>query len=143
MGEIDQAETKRSNRLRQAIFRSSEQAIQTGDEELQILDPKRLDILLRVILTILAAALLLVPVCILFELQQSHHSEVRLKSNYQILTIFLFTLVFAASCSIFTRARRQEVFQATAAYSAVLVIFLGNTSSVVVATHGLFNQTST
>ena len=126
----------------QAFFRSKEQAQQTGDEELLLVDYKRMDILLRIILTVLASSLLLIPVSILFELQPSKPSEVRRNSNYQILTIFLFTLVFAASITIFTRARRQEVFQATAAYSAVLVIFLGNTSNVVAASNGLLNQTS-
>lgn len=125
----------------QAIFRSKEQAQQTGDEELLMVDHKRMEILLRIILIVLASSLLLIPVFILFELQPSKPSEVRRMSNYQILTIFLFTLVFAASITIFTRAKRQEVFQATAAYSAVLVIFLGNTSNVVVATNGLLNQT--
>ncbi|KAL9100353.1 MAG: hypothetical protein Q9163_004260 [Psora crenata] len=123
----------------QAIFRNGEQARQVGTEQFQLLTPARMDIFLRVVLTVLASVLLLVPVFILFELQPSHPSEVRRKSNYQILTIFFFTLLFAASCSIFTRARRQEVFQATAAYSAVLVIFLGNTSNVVVATNGLLD----
>lgn len=82
------------------------------------------------ILTILASALLLVPVFVLFKLQPINQAELETKSNYQILTIFLFTLFFAASCSIFTNARRQEVLTATAAYSAVLVVFLGNTSNI-------------
>ncbi|MDI1490157.1 MAG: hypothetical protein OHK93_001357 [Ramalina farinacea] len=131
-----------SQKLTKAFFRSKEQAQQTGDEELLLVDYKRMDILLRIILTVLASSLLLIPVSILFELQPSKPSEVRRNSNYQILTIFLFTLVFAASITIFTRARRQEVFQATAAYCAVLVIFLGNTSNVVAASNGLLNQTS-
>ena len=123
-----------------AIFRNPEQARQTGQEEFHLLTQKRLDVFLRVVLTVLASILLLVPVFILFELQPSYPEEVRQKSNYQILVIFLFTLAFAASLSIFTRAKRQEVFQATAAYSAVLVIFLGNTSNVVVATNGLLDS---
>lgn len=124
----------------QATFRSKEQAQQTGDEELLLFDYRRMEIISRINLTFLMSSLLLVPVLLLLELQPSKPSEVRRQSIYQILTIFLFTLVFAASITIFTRAKRQEVLQATAAYSAVLVIFLGR-SNAVAATDGLLNQT--
>jgi len=74
-----------------------------------------------------------VPVYVLFRLQPTSQAEFERKSNYQILTVFLFILAFAASCSIFTQAKRQEVFAATAAYSAVLVVFLGNASNVLLS----------
>lgn len=94
----------------------------------------RLDNVLRAVITLLAAILLLVPVFILFKLQPIDKSEIQQKSNYQILTIFIFTLLFSASCSVFTQAKKQEVFTATAAYSAVLVVFLGNTSNMYLTT---------
>lgn len=87
-------------------------------------------------ITLIAAILLLVPVFVLFKLQPTNKSEIERKSNYQIVTVFAFTLFFSACCSIFTQASRQEVFAATAAYSAVLVVFLGNTSSAM-ATAGI------
>ncbi|KAL9001004.1 MAG: hypothetical protein Q9169_000488 [Polycauliona sp. 2 TL-2023] len=111
----------------QAIFRTKDQKITTGQENVFLISPFRLDIFLRVVLTILAAVLLLLPVVILFELQPTEVSQIRRKGGFQILTIFLFTLLFSASCSVFTKARRQEVFTATAAYCAVLVVFLGST----------------
>ena len=117
---------------RKAIFRSSEQKAKTGSEELNLLSADRLDILLRIVITIIAAVLLLIPVFVLFRLTPTSREEFERKSNYQILTIFVFTLAFSASCSIFTQARRQEVFTATAAYSAVLVVFLGNTTNIMV-----------
>ncbi|KAI4232044.1 MAG: hypothetical protein LQ352_008367, partial [Teloschistes flavicans] len=113
-----------------AIFRTKEQRIITGHENVALLSSDRLDILLRIVLTILAAILLLGPVMILFELQPTHRHDVRRNSWYQILTVLVFTLVFSASCSIFTKARRHQVFTATAAYCAVLVVFLGNTTNV-------------
>ncbi|KAL8685523.1 MAG: hypothetical protein Q9218_007709 [Villophora microphyllina] len=113
-----------------AVFRTKEQRIITGHEDVSLISPYRLDILLRIVLTILAAVLLLVPVIILFELQPTHRQDVRRNCWFQILTIFVFTLIFSASCSVFTKARRQEVFTATAAYCAVLVVFLGNTMNV-------------
>ncbi|KAL8850585.1 MAG: hypothetical protein Q9221_004455 [Calogaya cf. arnoldii] len=111
----------------QAIFRTKEQKIISGQEKVFLTSPYRLDIFLRVVLTVLAAILLLVPVVILFELQPTDASQIRRKGGFQILTIFLFTLLFSASCSVCTKARRQEVFTATAAYCAVLVVFLGST----------------
>ncbi|KAL8912001.1 MAG: hypothetical protein Q9171_002914 [Xanthocarpia ochracea] len=109
-----------SRKARQFVFRTKEQKIVTGHEDISLVDPYRLDIFLRVVLAILAAILLLVPVLILCA------DEVRRKGKYQVLIIFLFTIVFSVLCSLFTKARRQEVFTATAVYCAVLVVFLGN-----------------
>ena len=121
----------------QAIFRTREQRVKTGDQtSLSLISPERLDILLRVVLTILAVLIMLVPILILFELQPSDPSQTKPRARYQLLTVFVFTLVFSASCSIFTKARRQEVFGATAAYCAVLVVFLGNSSSVIIVSNG-------
>lgn len=99
---------------------------------MSLISPYRLDVLLRIVLTIIAVALLLIPVLILYETQPTTVSEIKSSSRTQIITIFSFTVAFSASCSIFTKARRQEVFTATAAYCAVLVVFLGNASNVTV-----------
>lgn len=123
-----------SNIAQQKLFQTHEQEIKTGDEALHLVSLDRLDNVLRAIVTMVAAILLLVPVYVLFKLQPTNRSDVERGGNYQILTIFIFTLLFSASCSIFTQAKKQEVFAATAAYSAVLVVFLGNTSNVLVAT---------
>ncbi|KAL8778712.1 MAG: hypothetical protein Q9194_001848 [Teloschistes cf. exilis] len=112
------------------IFRTKEQRIIAGHENVSLVSPFRLDILMRIIQTILATILLLVPVGILIELQPTHRQDVRRNSRYQILTIFIFTWVFSASCSIFTKPRRGAVFTATAAYFAVLAVFLGSTMDV-------------
>ncbi|KAF2452824.1 hypothetical protein BDY21DRAFT_404801 [Lineolata rhizophorae] len=54
--------------------------------------------------------------------------------NLRLGLITTFTVVFAASVGLLTNARRAELFAATAAYAAVLVVFvsgdLGNQSSV-------------
>lgn len=99
---------------------------------MRLVSVERLDVFMRIMITIIAAVLLLVPVIVLFELQPKTPSEIKHKSRSQILVIFLFTLVFSASCSVLTKARKHEVFAATAAYCAVLVIFLGNTSNVMI-----------
>ena len=80
----------------------------------------------------IAAFLLLVPRFVLFRLQPTSREEFERKTNYQIFTIFVFTLAFSACCSMSTKVPRQVIFIATAAYSAVLVVLLGNTTKVIV-----------
>ena len=116
-----------STRATQAIFRTREQEIITGHERAFLASAHRLGVFLGVVLTILAAILLLLPVVILFELQPTEASRIHRNGGLQILTIFLFTLLFSAACSVCTKATRQQVFTATAAYCAVLVVFLSNT----------------
>ena len=119
----------------QYFFRTPEQEITLGGETgIDLLSPYRLELLLRFILTVVAAALLLVPVFILFKLQPTKKTDVTARSRDQLIIILAFTLAFSVSFSIFTTAKRQEIFIATAAYCAVLVIFLGNTSQIVAAT---------
>ena len=87
-------------------------------------------------MTLIGALLLLIPVIILFEIQLPDHSEVKSRSWRQLLVVFFFTFTFSACCSIFTNAKKQEIFTATAAYSAVLVVFLGNTSQALTCSGG-------
>lgn len=42
--------------------------------------------------------------------------------------LMIFTLLFAAAMSLLTKARRHELFAASAAYCAVLVVFIGSTN---------------
>ncbi|KAL8769160.1 MAG: hypothetical protein Q9209_004794 [Squamulea sp. 1 TL-2023] len=126
-GFLEDTLKKISRKATQTIFRTKEQKIVTGQENVSLISPYRLDIFLRVVLTILAPVLLLVPVVILFELQPADATQVHRKGGFQILTIFFFTVLFSGACSVVTKARRQEVFSASAAYCAVLVVFLGST----------------
>jgi hypothetical protein len=113
--------------FKQKIFRTKEQEIVTGGERIQLLSPHRLDVFLRGILTVLAPLLLLVPVWLLSKYQGQPKAQFGL--------IFFSTIVFSLCCSVITKARRQEVFTATAAYAAVLVVFLGNTASLIASSN--------
>ncbi|KAL8816851.1 MAG: hypothetical protein Q9191_008253 [Dirinaria sp. TL-2023a] len=115
-----------------AVFQNREEKIITGDmPDLYLLSPYRLDVLLRALSTIMATALLLLPIFILYRFQPMYEPELKSRGKIQFLTIIAFTLAFSTAVSVFTRAKRQEVFAATAAYCAVLVVFLGNTSNVI------------
>ena len=97
-------------------------------EHLNLVSQNRFDALLKGLLTIIATFLLLIPVLILVKIQPREPSQVWEQSKWQLVVVFIFTFAFSACCFLFTNARKQEVFMATAAYSAVLVVFLGNAS---------------
>ena len=62
----------------QAIFRSREQRIVSGTvPKFELLSSQRLDNLLRVILSVLAVALLLLPVVILYRIQPLTSDEIK------------------------------------------------------------------
>ena len=43
--------------------------------------------------------------------------------------LIIFTLLFSAAMSLLTKAKRHELFAASAAYCAVLVVFITNFNS--------------
>ncbi|KAL8707662.1 MAG: hypothetical protein Q9220_007324 [cf. Caloplaca sp. 1 TL-2023] len=89
------------------ILSSSEQRKKTDDKFTQLYCPYRVDILARLILTIVSVVLLMAPTALLFLVPE--HDILR------IMLIMIFTLLFSAALSVFTKARRHEMFAATAA----------------------------
>jgi uncharacterized membrane protein YhaH (DUF805 family) len=69
--------------------------------------------------TVLAAILLLGAIVVL---RRTHDA------NAQLGAIAAFTILFALSVGVLTNARRAEVFASTAAYAAVLVVFVSSSS---------------
>jgi hypothetical protein len=51
------------------------------------------------------------------------------KFERELVVMTVFTAVFGIWVAIFTSARRAEIFGATAAYAAVLIVFVGNNAS--------------
>ena len=70
--------------------------------------------------TVLAAILLIGAVVLLRLLDQE---------NAQLGVIAVFTVLFAVSVGVLTNVKRAEIFAATAAYTAVLVVFVSSPSS--------------
>lgn len=67
--------------------------------------------------------LLAAPILSMYKLS-SMNTE---RTPYTALGILTsFSLVLAATMSLLTRAQRHEVFAATAAYCAVLIVFIGS-----------------
>ena len=86
-----------------------------GFHEIDSLSERRLEIVVIVINAIVAAAMLLGAI---FSRYYIHGNEKRLG----ILTAF--TVMFSVCVSLLTNAKRSEIFGATAAYGAVLVVFV-------------------
>lgn len=91
----------------QPIFTSAEQRKKTDDEYVHLYSKRRIDFLVRVILALVTVILLLVPTALLFLVPESNEMK--------IVTILLFTLLFSVSLMVFTKAKRHEMFAASAA----------------------------
>ena len=65
---------------------------------------------------IIAASLLIGAIVALYEVQSA---------GAKLALISVFTVLFAASVGLLTNARRSDVYAASAAYAAVLVVFVG------------------
>ncbi|RMY40110.1 hypothetical protein D0866_01481 [Hortaea werneckii] len=98
----------------------------TSDPRLQYYAPARVDKLVGFIITGVIFMLLILPVVALYELSNVGRRE----SPFEAIGILIiFTLLFAAAMSALTKATRQELFAASAAYCAVLVVFISNFST--------------
>lgn len=54
-----------------------------------------------------------------------YETDLRTKFERELVVMTVFTAVFGAWVALFTSARRAEIFGATAAYAAVLIVFVG------------------
>ena len=75
------------------------------------------DVTVYFISTLLAATLLFVPIYSLFHVSKS-------RPGTAMGLIAMFTILFAGIIALVTNAERGEIFGATAAYAAVLVVFV-------------------
>lgn len=127
------------------MFRTAEDRIKSGNvKQIDLVSTHRINAFIYMIITILASLELLVPLVIIYRLQQTTSiAAMPLVGYYQILTIFISTIFFSASSAIFSSVQRKEVFTTTAAYCAVLVVFLGNANNAMVAPSVGVDQSAT
>ena len=88
------------------LLRSSEQRLKTDDKYVSLISKHRTDIVVRLILTLTTVGLLVGPSAVLFVVPEHH--------TLKIVLIMLFTLLFSAAVSVFTKAKRHEMLAATA-----------------------------
>ena len=86
----------------------------------------RVNVLINLIITTIISVLIMIPIVAMYEV-----TEVGGKASPIVaMCIFvLFTLLFGFIMSLMTEAKRHELFAASAAYCAILVVFISNFSA--------------
>jgi hypothetical protein len=75
------------------------------------------------IITLIIFILLILPVVAMYKLTSVGDRN----STFDAVGILVvFTMLFCAAMSLLTKAKRHELFAASAAYAAVLVVFISN-----------------
>ncbi|PQE09657.1 Peptidase C14 caspase domain protein [Rutstroemia sp. NJR-2017a BVV2] len=98
----------------------------TTDPNLHYYSKSRKDIFVTSLLVLVLLLLLILPVFLLYRLTEHHNFDITYTVSIGVLLIF--TLMFSAVLSLFTQAKRHEIFGAAAGdrYCAVLVVFISN-----------------
>jgi uncharacterized membrane protein len=88
--------------------------------------------MVNIFITFVIFILLVIPIVTMYHLT----STISLDANTPAITsrntfnavgvLIVFTLLFSAAMSVLTKAARHEMFAASAAYCAILVVFIGN-----------------
>ena len=99
--------------------------MKSSNKRLYYYAPARVDKLVNIIITMIIFILLVLPVVAMYKLSTLSQRA----SPFEAIGILIvFTLLFGMAMSGLTKATRQELFAASAAYCAVLVVFISNFS---------------
>ncbi|KAF2454112.1 hypothetical protein BDY21DRAFT_309540 [Lineolata rhizophorae] len=107
----------------ESIFRPRDLRRKTADPRVHLYCPARVEFVASILLTLLICILLIIPVLVLFHLNAANRTNA-VRDSVIVLSVFVF--VFVVAMSWFTKARRSDVFAASAAYTAVLVVFISS-----------------
>jgi hypothetical protein len=126
----------------QKLFRTPEAQEKTSDPHISFYSSSRIDKLVNILITFVIFCLLVVPVITMYQLTNTaSHITVDASGNSTSMSnadiynrdtfnavgvLIVFTLLFSAAMSLLTKAARHELFAASAAYCAILVVFIGN-----------------
>lgn len=131
----------------QRFFRTPELRAKTDDKSVSYYSSCRIDQLVNILITFVIFILLVIPVITMYHLtstsmhgtdlsafvngtasnQQSPATVTSQKDTFNAVgVLMIFTLLFSAAMSMLTKAARHELFAASAAYCAILVVFIGN-----------------
>ncbi|KAF7872143.1 hypothetical protein EAF04_003068 [Stromatinia cepivora] len=112
----------------QSLFCTSADREKTTDPNLHYYSKSRKDTFVTSLLVLVLLLLLILPVFVLYRLTDHHNLDITYTVSIGVLLIF--TLLFSAVLSLFTQAKRHEIFGAAAGYCAVLVVFISNIPNV-------------
>lgn len=135
IGQVD-GSMKRIFNLKQPpllnYFRTPELAAKTVNTDVSLYSASRIDKMVNIFITFVIFILLVIPIVTMYHLT----STIAIDSNTPAVTsrntfnavgvLIVFTLLFSAAMSVLTKAARHEMFAASAAYCAILVVFIGN-----------------
>lgn len=126
----------------QKYFRTPEAMEKTTDPYVSLYSSSRIDKVVNMLITFVIFCLLVVPVITMYQLTNTAAHVVTDASGNTTTTsqvdidsrdtfnavgvLIVFTLLFSAAMSLLTKAARHELFAASAAYCAILVVFIGN-----------------
>ncbi|KAJ3539276.1 hypothetical protein NM208_g5556 [Fusarium decemcellulare] len=92
-------------------------SLKSGDPQVKLVKTSRLVAVSRTLTTILAIATLVVPIGVLYCVEPIPE---------RLGIIAGFTIIFSSALCWLTSSRNYEIFSATAAYCAVMVVFVGS-----------------
>lgn len=108
------------------MFCSHELRQKTQDQDIYYYSSHRVELFVGLIMTFIVFVLLVLPVVAMYKLTSFGQGSHGTFDAIGVLVIF--TLLFCAAMSMLTKAKRHELFAASAAYCAVLVVFISNFS---------------
>ncbi|KAF1926377.1 uncharacterized protein M421DRAFT_396719 [Didymella exigua CBS 183.55] len=95
----------------------------SDDPLMRYYNPARVEKLVGVFITLIIFVLLIMPVVAMYKLTCIGNRKTTIDA---VGLLVVFTLLFSAAMSLLTKAKRHELFAASAAYCAVLVVFISN-----------------
>ena len=107
----------------QKVFMTPELREKTNNKAINYVSASRVDKLVGLIITIIIFVLLVLPVVAMYKLTSLGDNNSTINA---VGVLVVFTLLFSAAMSFVTKAKRHELFAASAAYCAVLVVFISN-----------------
>lgn len=125
-GMIESLLHKLNCKLIRKIFCTPDLLDKTSDKHVYYFSPSRVEKLVGFIITSVIFVLLVLPVVAMYRLTSLGSTQSMFSA---IGVLIIFTLLFSAAMSLLTKAKRHELFAASAAYCAVLVVFITNFSS--------------
>lgn len=122
-GLIESMLRKLDCKLIRKIFCTAELRAKTNNKCIYYYSTSRIEKFVGLIITIIIFILLVLPVVAMYRLTSIGPRN----STFDAIGVLVvFTLLFSAAMSLLTKARRHELFAASAAYCAVLVVFISN-----------------
>lgn len=125
-GWIEASLKKLPEGIARKLFTTPELREKTTDKDVYYFSPSRVERLVGLIITLIIFVLLVLPVVAMYHLTSIGNRNSTIDA---VGLMVVFTLLFSAAMSLLTKAKRHELFAASAAYCAVLVVFISNFSN--------------